>query len=137
MGKFIVTQKSLIIFNRKLLLIQRSSKYKDEGEWEFVGGCLEFGENLLAGLMREIKEEVGLAVRVDKLLYAGTMLWNPQVQGVYLTYLSYADTDKVTLSNEHKDFLWATRTQLMDLLNKAMLDDLISNSVLEMLDIDL
>jgi len=137
MGEIWVATKSLILFNKKTLIIQRS-KYAGGGEndWEFVGGGLKFGEDLIEGLKREIQEEVGLSVRVDKLLYAMTSVINPQRQIVGLTYLSYADNDRVILSHEHIDYLWATRKQFIEMLNKPMLNDLIKNSVLDILDID-
>lgn len=131
-----VATKALIIYNQRILIIQRSNYCGiGENEWEFAGGRLEFGEDLLDGLSREIKEEVGLTVQIDRLLYAFTKLVNPQWQTVGLTYLCYADTDMVVLSNEHKNFLWATREQLEELLAKPILDDLAVNSVLEQLDI--
>ena len=137
MGEIWVAMKSIILLNKKILLIQRS---KDAGgsayEWEIPGGGIRFGEDLVAGLCREIKEEVGLTVRVDRLLYAMTGLVNPHRQIVGLTYLSYADSDKITLSHEHIDFIWATRKQLFEMLSKSMLDDFIKNSVLDMLDIE-
>lgn len=90
---------------------------------------------MLDGLSREILEEVGLTVRIDRLLYAISRLVNPQRQIFVLTYLCYANTDTVILSNEHKNFLWATREQLQKMLTKPMLDDLTINSVLDQLDI--
>lgn len=135
MGEIWVATKSLIMFNGKTLIIKRSKYAGGEGDWEIAGGGLEFGEDLLDGLRREIHEEVGLAVCVDKLLYAMTAMVSPQRQIVGLTYLSYADSDKVTLSHEHTDFLWATRKQLIELLNKSMLNDLIKHAVLDELDI--
>jgi len=136
MNEMWVAVKSLILFNKKTLIIQRS-KYAggDENEWEFAGGGLKFGEELHEGLLREIQEETGLIVRIDRLLYAMTAMVNPERQIVGLTYLSYANTDKVILSHEHINFLWATRKQFIELLNKSMLKDLIKNSVLDILDI--
>lgn len=55
---------------------------------------------------------------------------------ICLYYLSYADTDKVKLSEEHKDFLWADRKQIIELIDKPILDDLTSNTILDMLDIE-
>ena len=137
MGEIWVASKSLILFDRKTLIIQRS-KYAGggESEWEIAGGGLKFGEDLIDGLRREIKEEVGLFVRVEKLLYAMTAMVSPQRQIVGLTYLSYAENDKVTLSHEHINYLWATRKQLLEMLNKPMLDDFMKNSVLDILEID-
>lgn len=136
MAEIWVATKALILYNKRVLIIQRSNYCGvGENDWEFTGGGLRFGEDLLDGLSREIKEEVGLTVRIDKLLYAVSRLVNPQRQIVALTYLCYADSDRVILSDEHKDFLWATREQLEEKLTKPVLDDLAFNSVLEQLDI--
>ncbi len=136
MAEIRVETKALILYNKRALIIQRSDYCGvGENDWEFAGGGIKFGEDLLDGLSREIKEEVGLTVRIDKLLYAISRLVNPQQQIVLLTYLCYADTDMVVLSNEHKNFLWATRKQLEELLTKLMLNDLAFNSVLEQIDI--
>lgn len=137
MGDIWVATKALILFNKRALIIQRSNYIGiGENEWEFAGGGLKFGEDLLDGLSREVKEEVGLTVKADKLVYACSRLLNPQRQIIGLTYLCHADTDNVVLSEEHTDFLWATRNQLLELLNKPMLDDLIANSVLNKIDIE-
>ena len=137
MGEIWVAVKSIIIFNKKILLIQRSKNAGgSEYEWEIPGGGIRFGEDLIKGLLREIKEEVGLSVRVDRLLYAMTALVSQQRQIVGLTYLSHADSDKITLSHEHIDFVWATRKQLVEMLCKPMLNDFINNSVLDILNIE-
>ena len=137
MGEIWVAAKSLILCKNRVLLVQRSA-YAGGGEndWELPGGGLQFGEGLQEGLLREIREETGLTVRVDRLLYAMTAMLSPQRQIVGLTYLSYADTDTVVLSNEHKGFLWADHKQLVELLNKPMLNDLIANGVLDLLDVE-
>jgi 8-oxo-dGTP diphosphatase len=136
MNEIWVATKAVILYNRRALIIQRSDYCGiGENEWEFAGGGLKFGEDLPEGLSREIKEEVGLTVRIDRLLYAITRLINPHKQIVGLTYLCYADTDKVVLSDEHRDFLWATREQLTELLTTPMLHDLADYMVLESLDI--
>lgn len=135
-GEIGVATKALIVYNKRVLIIQRSNYCGvGENEWEFAGGGLKFGEDLLDGLSREVMEEVGLTVRIDKLLYAVSRLVDPYRQIVGLTYLCYAETDRVILSEEHKNFLWATREQLEVFLNKPILDDLAFYSALEHLDI--
>ena len=141
MGEFVVAQKSLILFNKKILLLQRASEDArgNSGNWELVGGCLEFGENLLEGLVREIKEETELTARIDRLLCASTHVPTSAEQAkqfVFLYYLSYADTDRVKLSEEHTDYLWATRNQMIEIIDKSILNDLISNKVLDTLEIE-
>jgi len=134
MGEFIVGVKSLILYNKKILLVQRS----DAGnEWECPGGKVEFGEDLHTALRREIKEETGLeSICIGKLLYAMTVKISPETQIVGLMYLSHAKSDKVRISDEHIDFIWADKEQLMKLLNRHMLNELIENNILDTLEID-
>ena len=136
MGEFRVGVKSLIIYNRKTLLIKRVSA--EGGTWEFPGGLMEFGEDLHNALRREIKEETGLEdISVGRLIYAMTAKVNPERQVVGLGYISYANSDKVTLSpSEHTDYIWADKEQTLHLLNNDMLDLLRENNILDTLEID-
>jgi 8-oxo-dGTP diphosphatase len=139
MGQFAIAQKAIILFNKKVLLLQHSgNKWIDyKNKWDFVGGCLEFGEDLLMGLAREVNEETGLTVNVDKLLCAAIhQIVKPkeQLQFVHIYYLSFATSDKVKLSVEHKDYLWANRNQVLELIEKSVLKD--SKTALDQLEIE-
>jgi len=136
MGEFRVGVKSLILYDKKLLLIKRSDDAGiAEGEWEYPGGLMEFGEDLHTALKRELKEETGLEIHIEKLLFAMTTKVSPQRQIVGLTYLSYADSDRVTLSSEHQDYVWANKAQILSLINKPMLQLLMENAVMDSLEI--
>jgi len=137
MGETVVYVKSFVIFQRRVLILQRSDYCECcKDEWDIPGGTLEFGETLLEGLDREVKEETGLTIRADKLLYAISHVKNQTKQLVGLTYLSHADTDEVTLSHEHTHYLWATKQQLKERLTIKTMNDYESNSVFNILDID-
>ncbi len=47
----------------RVLIAQRPRGRHMAGRWEFPGGKLGFGENSLAGLKRELAEELGIVVR--------------------------------------------------------------------------
>lgn len=47
-----------------MLLVRRS----DTGEWALTTGCLEPGEQPAAGAIREVREEAGVEVAVERLL---------------------------------------------------------------------
>lgn len=53
-----------------VLLAQRNEPQTPEihGKWEFVGGGIEFGEDPVDAIKREVKEEIGVEVGEIKLL---------------------------------------------------------------------
>jgi 8-oxo-dGTP diphosphatase len=60
-----------MIFNAKgeVLLAKRGSGARNErGFWEFPGGGVNFGERLEDAVRREIKEEYGIEIKLDRLL---------------------------------------------------------------------
>lgn len=90
-NEIIVAVKGIILNEGKLLIVQRD--HNDEiggGTWECVGGEVEFGEDLEAALVREIKEEVGINATVLNILYATTFNTIATRQVVILAYLCKA-----------------------------------------------
>lgn len=59
---------AVIIQNGKVLICQRSETMRLPLKWEFPGGKVELGESEEETIIREIKEELGLLIKVtDKL----------------------------------------------------------------------
>jgi 8-oxo-dGTP diphosphatase len=136
-NKIVVALKAIILYNRKALIIQRSyGEISGGGSWEFAGGKLEFGEDLETGLKREIMEEVGLEVKIEKLLYASTFQSKENRQTVILSYLCHSFSDRVVLSEEHEQFLWADKKNMRKYLTKGILRDMEINHLFPQLDID-
>lgn len=135
-NKIIVALKAIIIYDRKALIIQRSyGEVSGSGSWEFAGGKLEFGEDLEEGLKREIMEEVGLGVKVERLLYASTFQSKENRQTVILNYLCHSFSDRVTLSEEHEQYIWADKRTMKKYLTRGILHDLENNKIFEQLDL--
>ncbi len=67
-----VTVKGLVVRDGKILLLKESNKLS--GKWELPGGGLDFGEEIHAGLKREVEEEAGFKVKsiADKPTYIWT-----------------------------------------------------------------
>ncbi len=135
-NRIVVALKAIIIYQQKALIIQRSyGEGSGSGSWEFAGGKLEFGEDLETCLKREIMEEVGLTVKVEKLLYASTFLTKEKRQTVILNYLCHSFSDQITLSEEHEKYIWADKKTMKKYLAKGILNDLEINQIFEQLDI--
>jgi 8-oxo-dGTP diphosphatase len=56
-----VTVKGLFVKEGKILLLKEPLGLS--GQWELPGGGLSFGEDIYAGLKREIEEETGLKIK--------------------------------------------------------------------------
>lgn len=59
------TASALIVRGKKILLGKRSIE-PAKGEWDVIGGFLNFGEHPEDGVRREVKEETGLDITIDK-----------------------------------------------------------------------
>jgi len=107
MGKPLgVAGKAIIRRDSEILLLQRSLKSGfDPGLWELPGGKLEYGENLVEALKREVKEEVGLDIEVGRPFKTWHFIKDPfWVTGV--TFLCDYISGSVNLSSEHGDHVW-------------------------------
>ena len=100
-----------IFHEEAVLLLRRVPDFP--GRWELPGGSVEEGETLEAALLREVREETGLTVRVGRPFYASTFEADGQEGGrvtvVAIEFLcSVPSREAVRLSpDEHDGFAWA------------------------------
>ena len=110
--KLFVATKAFISLNEKILLLRESDKYKDgsnAGRYDVVGGRIKPGQNFKESLLREIKEETGLNVKIGKPFFVNE--WRPIVNneqwhivGIYFECRS--NSNSIKLSEDHDHFLW-------------------------------
>ena len=90
-------------------VIERGGDYllarrRDIGWWNLPGGGLEAGETVEEGLLREVREEVGLTVRIIRLVGVYS---KPQKNEVVLSFLcKLADETPPTTSDEVSEVGW-------------------------------
>lgn len=105
----------------KYLLTQRKEIDSEDTEyghcWNFPGGGLQFGETPVEGLKREIREELGIEIKILKLIpHIFTPIRN-MWQGLLICYLC-AIIDpiaKIELNNESIDYAWYTLEEISTL----------------------
>ena len=80
----------VVIHDGRALLVRRGSEPL-KGQWSIPGGTLELGETIAEGVVRELKEETGLDVRVVELIEVFERIFpgseRPQYHFVILDYL--------------------------------------------------
>lgn len=106
----------------KYLFTKRSSIGYDDlpeffDKWEIAGGGMEFGEHPVDTLHREVREELGIEV---KLLHPEPMVLietREKWQGLFLSYLCTPkeENPKITLNEESSAYHWATLEELRHL----------------------
>jgi 8-oxo-dGTP diphosphatase len=110
--KLFTAVKAFIVYNNKILILKESLKYQDGsniGKYDVVGGRVKPGQRFDESLLREIKEETGLDVKIGKPFFVNE--WRPVIKGeqwqIIGTFFECStDSDQVILSEDHDDFQW-------------------------------
>ncbi len=110
--KVFVATKAFIIHQGKVLLLREASAYKDGsniGKFDVVWGRVEPGQRFDESLRREVQEETGLTVNIGRPFFVNE--WRPVVRGeqwqiVGTFFECFAESDAVTLSEDHEAYLW-------------------------------
>lgn len=123
--KFHITVKAIVIYHQKILILKRVRPSSDGlGYWELPGGGLEYGETPHEALIRELKEETGLDIKIIKPVYTFTAI-RPDYQTVGIGFLTIPTNDHVQLSHEHTDYQFVSSTELLQHIDKKIYDDII------------
>jgi 8-oxo-dGTP diphosphatase len=88
--------------------------------WEFPGGRVEEGEDLIEALIREVKEETGLDVEVGPLVSVYSNLKMPTV--IFGFRCKYSSGELRT-SEETLDFKWCSRDNVTKFISNPVLID--------------
>lgn len=95
----------------KFLFMKRSDQEEyASGLWDFPGGAKEFLEPTQVAAVRECKEESGLDITIERLIWHRVSRGglDPMNEFVTFFYLASTDSDEVQLSHEHSDYQWLT-----------------------------
>jgi 8-oxo-dGTP diphosphatase len=105
----------VVIYRDRALLIRRGHEPM-KGEWSIPGGLLELGEELKAGVQRELKEETGLDVEPREciLVFDRIMRESERVRYHYVIvdYLCRRKGGRLRPASDVTDARWVRREDL-------------------------
>jgi len=114
MKEVYVAVKALIFKDERFLIVKRGSNedvYAEE--WDIPGGKVRFGENPIESLKREVREETGIQINVNKPLDVWTFFKDKSnIQVIGITFLCNFVSGDIVLGKEHTDFKWISPNEI-------------------------
>ena len=110
---FRLTVKAVIVDSQKRCLLLRRSAFNHSfvGKWEWPGGKVDDGEDFATALLREAREETGLALQITGLV--GVTTYEVPVAHIVLLCMETSRVSgELRLSEEHDDFAWVPLEEL-------------------------
>lgn len=108
---FYVGLKAFVGDGNKLLVLEDK-----HGQWELPGGKIQIGEDISDALNREIKEELGERVEIEKGSIFHVWIRQPDPNRDFLIFLvgffCAWKGGEITISPEHKSFRWITKDEV-------------------------
>src|ERR1700688_1251786 len=111
-AKFFVGVHGVISNRGRIVVLRRAARMPYQpGAWDLPGGHLALAEDLEQCLLREVKEETGLEIAIERLLGVNKMPSEPYIQAFYACRsLVYR---KITLRPyEHAESRWVTPEEM-------------------------
>ncbi|HOS97818.1 MAG TPA: (deoxy)nucleoside triphosphate pyrophosphohydrolase [Deltaproteobacteria bacterium] len=103
---------AVIIRDGRVLIARRKAGQPMEGFWEFPGGKVEHGETPQQCLERELREELGIAVKAGRIIGSSTHMHD---HGAFLIMAVEATIEDGELRPVvHDRIAWAGREELGD-----------------------
>ncbi len=108
-----VLLKAFIMKDDKFFTIKRApDSFTNPNQWDIPGGTLEYNENIMESLVREIKEESGLSVKNIKPVQISSGYSDKQKAfRIEIGFKCDYDGGKVKISDEHTAFKWVTKDE--------------------------
>lgn len=119
---------AVIFKDGKVLVAQRGPKDKLANKWEFPGGKIEDNESPEACLQREIKEELGLDIKVG--IYLCSSFFDYDHISIELMAFSCEAIEGEATNKEHQKLSWVYPIELKN-LDMAPADLPIVDSLIE------
>ncbi len=108
---------AVVVEDNRILAVQRSDGMPHPGKWEFPGGKLKEGETPEGCIRREIREELGVEIAVERLLPSVNHRYEKQT--IKLIPFICTIREGTIMLSEHQEFRWIPcgEMEMMDWLD--------------------
>lgn len=83
----------ILVCDGKFWMSQRVNTRNFAGKWQFPGGKLEENENPIDGALRELREETGLNIDINRLRFIGPITGDPTTRICFTYSVSLNETE--------------------------------------------
>lgn len=130
--KILIKVRGIILHEGKLLIV----KHLGTGYMALPGGHLEYGEDVITCLKRELVEELGVLPEIGRLLYINTFIDKNEYIEFFFEVKNgedYLNIDELKKTHAHEltEILWVSPNNDIDILPKQFNDDFKKNKIFE------
>jgi|SRR3989338_499482 len=123
-GKQVITACAFIHHDfdeiKKVFLPRRAATKKFFPDvFELPGGHIDFGEDIVEGLKREVREEVGMEIHVGDpfaaFTYVNEIKGSHSIEVVYFATFTDSIENIALIPEDHSEYKWVSREELQSL----------------------
>jgi len=112
-SQFWIGVHGIIVESGRLLVLRRAARMPYRADhWDLPGGHLALDESVEECLAREVAEETGLAVQIERALGLYKTPSEPYVQALFACRPAYRCSEIVLCPDEHVESRWGTLAEL-------------------------
>jgi 8-oxo-dGTP pyrophosphatase MutT (NUDIX family) len=125
MEKYRILVKGIVQLEDKYLIVRRwfDDRVSEPYQWGFIDGNIEFGEAPEKAILRNVAEQAGLSVVLDRILYTWSFMTG-DVFNIGISYLCQTTMADVLLSEELVESKWVTKEELETFIDHKIMEDL-------------